>query len=59
MTVTFLDMAAMFGLPPNGKEVTSLLSVEDVVGLNLPEKDTAYGFFLTKCCGTNDLATET
>lgn len=35
MTVTLLDLAAMFNLPPN-REVIDLLSVEDGLGWHLP-----------------------
>lgn len=34
-------------------------SIRDSVGLTFAKRDTAYGSFLTKFCGTTDLVTET
>lgn len=59
MTVALLNMVVIFGLPPNGEEVISLLSDEDGIGLSLAKKDTAYGSFITKFCATTDPVTET
>lgn len=57
MIVTLLDMVAMFSLPPDSEEVTSLLWVEDDVSLDFGS--TEYGPFLSKNYRTKGPVPET